>query len=77
MKDLKQLIETASATPVSSQLLTWNGKLLTDNHRLGDHSLNNLDTIIVTLTLQGGSQNKKSYKRKKSKNNKDEEDGKT
>jgi hypothetical protein len=77
VKDLKQLIEAASATPVSSQLLIWNGKLLTDEHRLGDQRLNNLDTIIVILTLQGGSQNKKSYKRKKSKNNKDEEEGKT
>ena len=76
VKELKQRIEAATATPVSSQLLTWNGKLLTDNHRLGDHSLDNLDTIIVTLTLQGGSQSKKSYKRKKSKNNKDEEEGK-
>jgi len=26
VKDLKQLIETASATPVSSQVLTWKGK---------------------------------------------------
>ena len=56
--DLKQLIEEKSANLAPIQVLAWNGKLLADDRRLGDYDLQNLDTIILTLTLanQGASQ---------------------
>ena len=73
--DLKQLIEEKSATPAPIQVLAWNGKLLADDRGLGDYDLQNLDTIILTLTLHGGSQIKEHHKRKKSKNSNDDEKG--
>ena len=62
--DLKQLIEEESVIPTPIQALAWNGKPLADDRDLRDYDLQNLDTIILTLALHGGTQSKEPHKRK-------------